>query len=127
MTTQAAASPAARSTGSTPSGTRRSSTERKNWLGGTFGWLWLLVVLVPIYWIVITSFKTSANYFGTNPLIPPSSPTLANYEMVLEADFLRYFANSLIVTVGATVPAVLISFMAAFAIVRGGGRWLKAV
>lgn len=106
---------------------KNGTTERKNWLGGAFGWLWLLIVLVPIYWIVITSFKTSASYFGTNPLLPASTPTLENYQLVLENDFLRYFANSVIVTVGATVPAVLISFMAAFAIVRGAGRWLKAV
>ena len=31
----------------------------------------------------------------------------------------RYFLNSVIVTVGAIVPAVLVSFLAAFAIVRG--------
>ncbi|MFD0482673.1 carbohydrate ABC transporter permease [Kineococcus sp. GCM10028916] len=127
MATQAAATRPARSGKSDASGSRRSSTERKNWFGGAFGWLWLLIVLIPIYWIVITSFKSSAGYFGTNPLLPSGSPTLDNYKLVLENDFARYFANSVIVTVGATIPAVLISFMAAFAIVRGAGRWLKAV
>jgi raffinose/stachyose/melibiose transport system permease protein len=116
-----------KSTAASSGAPRNGTTARKNWIGGSFGWLWLLIVLIPIYWIVITSFKTSANYFGTNPLLPPSSPTLDNYKLVLENDFLRYFMNSVIVTVGATVPAVLVSFMAAFAIVRGSGRWLKAV
>ena len=83
------------------------------------GWVWLLIVMVPIYWIVITSFKTQANYYATNPLAPPTSPTLDNYQLVLENDFLQYFINSVIVTVGAIVPAVVISFMAAYAIVRG--------
>jgi raffinose/stachyose/melibiose transport system permease protein len=47
--------------------------------------------------------------------------------MVIEADFPRYFLNSAIVTVGMTVPAVLFSFMAAFAIVRGGrGIFLRS-
>ena len=72
-----------------------------NWLGGTAGWLWLVVVMVPIYWIVITSFKTQSNYYATNPLAPPAEPTLENYRLVIESDFARYFVNSVIVTVGA--------------------------
>jgi raffinose/stachyose/melibiose transport system permease protein len=103
---------------------RGRSARRPNWLGGAAGWLWLLIVLVPIYWIVITSFKTQSNYFLTNPLAPPSAPTLDNYRFVIEADFVRYFANSVIVTLGAVGPAVLVSFMAAYAIVRAGDQWL---
>jgi raffinose/stachyose/melibiose transport system permease protein len=103
---------------------RGRAARRANWLGGAAGWLWLLIVLVPIYWIVITSFKTQSNYFLTNPLAPPSAPTLDNYRFVLEADFVRYFVNSVIVTLGAVGPAVLVSFMAAYAIVRAGDQWL---
>ena len=97
---------------------------RPNWLGGAAGWLWLLIVLVPIYWIVITSFKTQSNYFQMNPFAPPTEPTLDNYRFVIEADFARYFINSVIVALGAIVPAVLVSFMAAYAIVRAGDQWL---
>jgi raffinose/stachyose/melibiose transport system permease protein len=107
---------------------RRRTDERepRNWVGGAAGWLWLVIVVVPLYWIVITSFKTRANYFATNPLAPPSSPTMENYRFVLEQDFARYFVNSVIVTLGAVVPAVAVSFMAAYAIVRAGeGRFLR--
>jgi raffinose/stachyose/melibiose transport system permease protein len=101
---------------------------RLNWLGGTFGWIWLFIVMLPIYWIVITSFKTQANYFVTNPLKPPTSFTLENYRVVIGANFVRYFLNSVIVAVGTMVPAVVISFMAAYAIVRGAGsRLLKGI
>ncbi|GAA3203782.1 carbohydrate ABC transporter permease [Nonomuraea helvata] len=101
-------------------------TRRPNWLGGAIAWLWLAVVVVPIYWIVITSFKSQSNYYAENPLVPPSEPTLANYQMVIESDFIRYFINSVVVTVGAVVPAVAVSFMAAYAIVRSGrGRFLR--
>lgn len=97
-----------------------------NWIGGTFGWVWLFIGMIPIYWIVITSFKTQANYFITNTFAPPKDPTLDNYRTVIDNDIVRYFLNSVIVTVGAVVPAVLISFMAAYAIVRGAGkRWLR--
>jgi raffinose/stachyose/melibiose transport system permease protein len=103
---------------------RGRGARRPNWLGGAAGWLWLLIVIVPIYWIVITSFKTQSNYFQTNPLAPPAEPTLGNYKVVIEADFVRYFVNSTIVALGAVVPAVLISFMAAYAIVRAGDWWV---
>jgi raffinose/stachyose/melibiose transport system permease protein len=101
---------------------------RRNWPGGAAAWLWLVVVMLPIYWIVITSFKTQVNYFATNPLAPPADPTLANYRLVVQSNFARYFLNSTVVTLGAVVPAVLISFMAAFAVVRAGhGRFLRSV
>jgi raffinose/stachyose/melibiose transport system permease protein len=107
-------------------GRRSGKGERRNWLGGAVGWVWLLIVIVPIYWIVVTSFKTQANYFITNPMVPPSDPTLANYRFVVDEGFVGYFVNSVIVTLGATVPAVAVSFMAAYAIVRGtGGRFLR--
>jgi raffinose/stachyose/melibiose transport system permease protein len=83
---------------------------------------------LPIYWIVITSFKTQDNYFITNALIPPKQWTFDNYKLVIESDIARYFLNSVIVTAGAVIPAVAISFMAAYAIVRGvGNRWLRSM
>src|SRR5215207_10262664 len=102
---------------------------RRSYLGGLAGWIWLAIVIVPIYWIVITSFKTQDSYFAVNPLAPPTSPTFENYKLVIESDFPRYFFNSVVVTLGAVVPAVLISFMAAFAIVRtsGSSRFLRGV
>jgi raffinose/stachyose/melibiose transport system permease protein len=102
---------------------RRSIAGRRNWLGGAAGWLWLAIVLVPIYWIVVTSFKAQGDYFSANPLAPPTQPTLENYSQVLQSGFARYFLNSAVVAVGTLVPAVLIAFMAAFAIVRGGRGW----
>jgi raffinose/stachyose/melibiose transport system permease protein len=112
-----------------PRSTRRSrSLLHLNWLGGLGGWIWLVIVLIPIYWIVITSFKTQETYFAQNPLRPPTNLTFENYKLVIESHFIRYFVNSLIVTLGAVIPAVLVSFMAAYAIVRGGaGRLLRSM
>ncbi|MEU6711981.1 carbohydrate ABC transporter permease [Nonomuraea sp. NPDC046802] len=114
-----------------PSGRRARTTRRPNWLGGTVGWIWLAIVVVPVYWIVITSFKSQGNYYAENPLVPPAEPTLANYLLVIESDFPQYFLNSVIATLGAVVPAVLFSFMAGYAIVRGGGgrflRWTNSL
>ncbi len=110
---------------------RAAGAQRRNWLGGLAGWLWLAVVVIPIYWMLITSVKAQSGYYSSNPLVPPSDPTLENYRLVIESDFVGYFLNSVVVTVGAVVPAVAFSFMAAYAIVRGWEsrllRWVNGL
>jgi raffinose/stachyose/melibiose transport system permease protein len=109
-------------TRATPGGPVRAHKLRQlNWFGGLAGWIWLLIVLIPLYWIVITSFKDQSAYFSQNPFALPTAPTTENYRLVIESDFPRYFVNSVIVTVGTIIPAVGISFMAAYAIIRGAG------
>jgi len=95
----------------------------RNWVGGSLSWVWLFIVILPIYWIVITSIKSQSEYFVTNPFAPPTEPTLDAYRLVIDSGFIRYFFNSVIVTVGAVIPAVLVSFMAAFAIIRSRPHW----
>ncbi|NUR96139.1 MAG: carbohydrate ABC transporter permease [Kribbellaceae bacterium] len=92
-----------------------------NWGGGLAGWIWLAIVVIPLYWIVVTSFKDQSAYFSQNPFALPSAPTTNNYKLVIQSDFPRYFLNSVIVTAGTIIPAVGISFMAAYAIIRGAG------
>jgi raffinose/stachyose/melibiose transport system permease protein len=97
---------------------------RPNLLGAAAGWLWLALIILPIYYIVLTSLKAQSEFFTSNPLLPPSSPTLDNYALVLRSGFARYFVNSVVVTLGSVLPAVLVSFMAAYAIARGRGWFL---
>ncbi|MFC3298066.1 carbohydrate ABC transporter permease [Arthrobacter agilis] len=99
-----------------------SGRQTPNVLGGLGGWVWLVLIILPVYYVVITSLKNQSGFFGSNPLAPPTDPTLANYRTVLEADFVQYFVNSVIVTLGSVIPAVAVSFMAAYAVVRGRGR-----
>ncbi|MGN8025312.1 carbohydrate ABC transporter permease [Microbacterium sp. 22242] len=106
---------------------RRTANGRPNVLGGLAGWIWLAIIIVPVYYIVVTSLKKQSDYVGRNPLALPANPTLDNYAAVLQADFAQYFLNSVLVTVGAVVPILILSFMAAYAIVRGRGRFLRLV
>jgi raffinose/stachyose/melibiose transport system permease protein len=98
---------------------------RPNLLGAAAGWLWLALIILPIYYILLTSLKDQSEFFASNPLLPPSAPTLDNYALVLHSGFARYFLNSVVVTVGSVLPAVLVSFMAAYAIARGHGWFLS--
>ena len=98
---------------------------RRNYLGGLLAWVWLAIIILPIYFIVVTSFKSQGEYFTENPLALPIPPNLTPYVQVIEKDIATYFLNSVIVSVGAVVPVVLISFLASYAIVRGDNALLR--
>jgi raffinose/stachyose/melibiose transport system permease protein len=98
---------------------------RRNYLGGFFAWVWLAIIIIPIYYVVITTFKDQGAYFTQNPLGLPNPPTLAAYQDVAAAGIGRYFLNSVIVTIGSVIPIVLFSFLASYAIVRGDSRLLR--
>lgn len=99
--------------------------ERPNVLAGAGGILWLAVIVLPIYYVVISSLRSQAGFFASNPLAPPTDVTLDNYRLVLESGFGLYFLNSVIITVAAVGGTVAISVMAAYAVVRGTGRFAR--
>jgi multiple sugar transport system permease protein len=77
-----------------------------------------LFALVPIFWMISTSFKTNreATQDGT---ILPSSPTFASYtSLFTRREFGHYFANALIVTTGAVAIALVIGSLSAYALAR---------
>jgi raffinose/stachyose/melibiose transport system permease protein len=98
---------------------------RRNYLGGLLAWIWLAIIILPIYFIVVTSFKSQGEYFTSNPLALPVPPNLTPYAEVIAKGIGRYFLNSVIISVGAVVPVVLISFLASYGIVRGDNRFLS--
>ncbi|HEX3198164.1 MAG TPA: carbohydrate ABC transporter permease [Propionibacteriaceae bacterium] len=104
---------------------RRRVKGGRNYLGGFFGLVWLAIIIIPVYYVVITTFKDQGAYFTQNPLGLPNPPTLTAYQQVVEAGIIRYFFNSVIVTIGAVIPLVLFSFLASYAIVRGDSRLLR--
>ncbi len=98
---------------------------RRNYLGGLLAWIWLVIIIVPIYYVVIASLKNQGEYFTTNPLAPALPPDVSAYVEVIQKGIGRYFANSVIVSVGTVIPVVLFGFLAAYGIVRGESRFLR--
>jgi multiple sugar transport system permease protein len=90
--------------------------------GRVFRWTLIDVVvvvyaLVPVLWILSLSFKTKDS-FADKGLIP-SQWTLQNYADIFQTtDFLRALVNSIGIAVIATVIAVVLGTMAAYAIAR---------
>lgn len=96
----------------------RRSTRGVNLPGGALGAVWLVIVVVPLYWVLMTSLRSEQTFFSDDPLAFPSKPTFDNYAKVFDAGFLGYFMNSVIVTLVAATAAVFISLLAAYTIVR---------
>jgi multiple sugar transport system permease protein len=89
--------------------------------------LGLGVVLLPFWYMLVTSFKGQTAVFEYPPKLWPSSWTFSNYTRVLfENNFGNYFKNSVIVALGTTSLTVLVSAMMAnaFARMRFPGREL---
>ncbi|MFI7494883.1 carbohydrate ABC transporter permease [Kocuria sp. M4R2S49] len=106
---------------STPRGsTHRPRSRRRgvpNVPAAVGGWLWLAAIIIPIYYMAITSLKPREDYYSTNPLVP-SSPTLAPYVTVLENQFVQYFLNSVVVVLFTVAGIVFLSLLASYVIVR---------
>ncbi|MDR1427140.1 MAG: carbohydrate ABC transporter permease [Bifidobacteriaceae bacterium] len=100
---------------------------RPNIVGGALGWIWLAIIAGPIYYMVLTSLRTQSDYYAENPLIPPGSPTIAAYRLVLENDFMRYLGNSLIVTLSSVAVLLVICLMASYAIVRTARKSVQRI
>ena len=63
--------------------------------------LWAILVLYPLFWAVITSFKNTEQ-FMTDPWKFPSKWMFSNYATAwVNASFAKYFFNSVYVTLGA--------------------------
>jgi len=78
----------------------------------------LVWTLGPVALIVLTSFKNPIDIFTNVPRIL-FQPTLKNYiNAVLQADFLNYFLNSVIVALCTTVLSLLFGTAAAYSLAR---------
>ena len=88
-----------------------------------------VLIVVPIFWIVSTSFKPTEEILTTPTRLLPVAPTLDNYGVALAGDFRRYLLNSLIAAGGATALGLLLGVPAAFGFAkyayRGSGALLS--
>lgn len=89
----------------------------------TYGllFLWSLVVLVPLYWVLITSFK-GAGEVDNGPFYIPFVDFTPNTDawrfMLFENNFVGPYLNSVVIALTSTFLAVLVGSLAAYALVR---------
>jgi len=82
---------------------------------------WTLIVLFPLYWVLVTSFKIEVQV-DSGPFYLPFvdfSPTLDAWNfMLLENNTLGPYLNSVVVALSSTLLALLFGSLAAYALVR---------
>lgn len=110
---------------------RLNSMRRKKLLTGTGIYILLTVmaaaVLLPILWMVSTSFKMEAETITIPPRWIPEHPTLESYgRLWTEYPFLTYFKNSILISAGAVLLSVLFSCLAGYGVTRFRFRGKKS-
>ncbi len=100
---------------------------RKSSIGTWIGFVLIMIwCLLPVAWIVSLSFKSLAETTVGSPQFLPKDPTTENYKVLLgmtpdkssSQDFLASLRNSFGICLIATVLAVAIATLAAYAIAR---------
>jgi N,N'-diacetylchitobiose transport system permease protein len=108
------------SAGSRARAARRARAVSRN----GFALIIALIVLFPIFWMVSTAFKPSAEIYSLTPSLLPSHPTLGNFSRVMSGQasgigsVWLFFRNSLAVTLSTVLIASVISLLASVAVAR---------
>jgi sorbitol/mannitol transport system permease protein len=74
-----------------------------------------LFVFFPILWTVLTGFKSEADAAAIPPVFLFHA-TLDNYRTVFDADYLRFFENTVWLAAGSTLLALLLGLPAAYSL-----------
>lgn len=78
-------------------------------------WIATLVLVFPILWMIITSFKTEVEAISPVPSLF-FSPTLENYHSIFgRSDYLSFAFNSVVIAFSATLLALVLAIPAAYA------------
>src|SRR5450830_1718033 len=89
--------------------TLQQSRRLQSLLLGTLAWAIAILIFFPIFWMVLTSFKTEIDAFATPPQFI-FTPTLENYLHINErSNYFSYAWNSVLISFSATALCLLIS------------------
>lgn len=90
------------------------ASSRRTLIISIIGWAVALLMFFPIFWMILTSFKTELAAVSN----PPSlffQATLENFRVVqARADYLSFATNSVVISIGATIFGLIIAVPAAY-------------
>lgn len=107
--------------------TDKEKQRLKHSLAAVAAWVLALVFFFPIFWMVLTSFKTEQQAISIPPLLF-FEPTFSNYaEINQRTDISKFALNSLVTSIGGTLLAMLIAIPAAYAMAFNPTRRTKDI
>jgi N,N'-diacetylchitobiose transport system permease protein len=81
--------------------------------------LTVVICLFPVYWMVATAFKPSRDIQSYEPRLIPAEWTFEHFRTAVQADgFALFWRNSILVTLGAVLLALVVALGAAYAVAR---------
>lgn len=107
--------------------TDKERAQLKDRLAVVTAWIVAILFFFPIFWMVLTSFKTELQAIAVPPLLI-FEPTLENFALIQErTDYTKFAWNSIVTSVGGTALAMLIAIPSAYAMAFNAGRWTKDI
>ena len=93
----------------------RNVTTQRKIITTAAAWTIGLIIFFPIYWTILTSFKTEAQAINDPPVFFAFNWTLENYAIVQErSDYMKFLWNSVVIAGGSTIFGILIAIPAAW-------------
>jgi sorbitol/mannitol transport system permease protein len=106
----------------------RAVTPGRKAMNTGLAWGIALMLFFPIYWTILTSFKTEAQAINDPPLFFLFDWTLENYAIVQErSDYMRYLWNSVVLACGSTFFGILVAVPAAWSMAFVPSRRTKDI
>ena len=99
---------------------RRVLTRRQTaWLLCAIGVAGVVCYLFPVYWMLISGLRSSAEIFANPPSLFPRQPSLSAYEYVFwRENVARYMRNSLAIAIPVTVVTLVLGASGSYALSR---------
>jgi len=90
--------------------------------------IWSLSIIYPILWTLFTSFKTDFEILNNSAWALPNSLQWGNYQTAwVEANFSKYFFNSLILSVGTVALTLVITTTTSYVVAKFAHPVIKAI
>src|SRR6476619_3310914 len=104
----------------------RAVSMRRRVVTSAVAWSLGFLIFFPILWTILTSFKTELEAFSIPPKFLFFDWTTENYAIVQErSNYLRFVSNSIILSLGSTLVALLFAVPAAWAMAFAPGKRTK--
>jgi sorbitol/mannitol transport system permease protein len=78
-------------------------------------WVVALIIFFPILWTILTSFKTEGDAINISHFFQTGWSIESYFEVQSRSDYFHHFFNSVIISIGSTLLALIIAVPAAWA------------
>ena len=85
-----------------------------------------LFLMFPVYWMIVTSFKTNAESFRVIPTLWPEVLSIQGYiDLISEGRFMTFYRNNFYIASVVTIINCVISIFAGYSLSRFKFNWTK--